>query len=248
MFINKDRVKDHIVKRLTLVDHKELPLIKEKIVLTQQPISVGFVNQHAYNLIHNDVNIKDSFDSLTYQFRDGMGLKIACKLNNCSPGVNLNGTDFIPSLVNLYLEKNSNSNVFVFGTQEPWLSTGSKNLLNSHQVTLLDGFKDIDDYLFELADSLSLNQKTLIILAMGMPKQELLAKEILKVAKGPVLVICGGAVIDFLANRFTRAPKLFRMFGLEWLYRLLVEPKRLFKRYVIGIPKFFFYILINRNI
>ena len=248
MFINKDRAKDLIVKSLTLVNDKEIQLIKEKIVLTQKPISVGFVNQHAYNLIYNNENIKNLFDSLTYRFRDGIGLKFACKLNNCSPGLNLNGTDFIPDLVNFYLEKNSNSNIFVFGTQEPWLSTGSKNLLDSHQVTLLDGFKDIDDYLSLLVDSFSLNQKTLIILAMGMPKQELLAKEILEVAKGPVLVICGGAVIDFLANRFTRAPKLFRMLGLEWLYRLLVEPKRLFNRYVIGIPKFFFYILMNRNI
>ncbi|MFT5759998.1 MAG: beta-1,4-glucosyltransferase [Alteromonadaceae bacterium] len=247
MFINNDKVNDKIVGSLTIVDEEKVLLLKSKLVESDIPISIGFVNQHAYNLIHNSNSVKNLFDSLTYRFRDGIGLKFACKLNGCSPGYNLNGTDFIPDLVSFYLDKNVNAKVFVFGTEEPWLTLGSNVLLKGHEVTTLNGFKGVNDYLSLLSDPLFKNKKTLIILAMGMPKQELLAKEILKIVKGPTLVICGGAVIDFLSNRFTRAPKLFRLFGLEWLYRLIVEPKRLFKRYVIGIPKFFFYIFMNRN-
>jgi len=51
---------------------------------------------------------------------------------------------------------------------------------------------------------------------------------------GPMLVVNGGAILDFLAGRFPRAPKWMRTLGLEWLFRLVREPGRLFQRYVIG--------------
>lgn len=59
------------------------------------------------------------------------------------------------------------------------------------------------------------------------------------------LLICGGAILDFTAARFPRAPLFFRRFGLEWAFRMLIEPKRLFKRYAVGIPMFFYYLLRN---
>jgi len=47
-------------------------------------------------------------------------------------------------------------------------------------------------------------------------------------------IVNGGAIIDFLAERVNRAPLVWRKLGMEWLYRLIQEPKRLFNRYVIG--------------
>ena len=78
---------------------------------------------------------------------------------------------------------------------------------------------------------------------MGMPKQEQLAYEIQKNIQGSGIIICGGAIIDFKAGKVKRAPKIFRTLSLEWLYRLMNEPRRLFKRYVIGIPFFFFQLI-----
>jgi exopolysaccharide biosynthesis WecB/TagA/CpsF family protein len=247
MFINNEMAQDQIVNNLDLVDDINIALLKSMLTESKSPISIGFINQHAYNLIHSNDNVRVLFDSLTFRFRDGIGMKFACKLNGCPPGYNLNGTDFIPDLISFYLEVNPKPKIFVFGTQEPWLTAGANKLFTNHEVISMDGFKDVSDYLSILSDSLSIDNKTLIILAMGMPKQELLAKEILKISQGPQLIICGGAVIDFLANRFTRAPKIFRLFGLEWFYRLVIEPKRLFVRYVVGIPKFLFYIFMNHN-
>jgi len=85
-----------------------------------------------------------------------------------------------------------------------------------------------------------------VILAMGMPKQEILAEFIKKEISASGLIISGGAIIDFYAQRQPRAPKLVRELSLEWFYRLLKEPKRLFKRYVFGIPKFFYYLLVGK--
>jgi len=106
-------------------------------------------------------------------------------------------------------------------------------------VVTLDGFKAEADYLACLEKRKLAGAFHLIILAMGMPKQELLANRIRTDFNQAGLVLCGGAIIDFQAGRVKRAPSWIRKLSLEWAYRLLLEPRRLFKRYVIGIPLFF---------
>jgi exopolysaccharide biosynthesis WecB/TagA/CpsF family protein len=69
---------------------------------------------------------------------------------------------------------------------------------------------------------------------MGMPKQERVAALLARHLDYPCLIICGGAILDFLGGKVTRAPKAFRRIGMEWLYRFMLEPKRLFKRYMVG--------------
>jgi exopolysaccharide biosynthesis WecB/TagA/CpsF family protein len=54
----------------------------------------------------------------------------------------------------------------------------------------------------------------------------------------PCVIVCGGAIIDFLGGKVSRAPLWLRRMGMEWAYRLAVEPMRLFRRYVIGNPLF----------
>ena len=54
----------------------------------------------------------------------------------------------------------------------------------------------------------------------------------------PCLIVCGGAIIDFLGGKTPRAPLWMRQVGLEWVFRLALEPRRLFHRYVIGNPLF----------
>ena len=61
------------------------------------------------------------------------------------------------------------------------------------------------------------------------------------VARGrglPCLIVCGGAIIDLMGGKTSRATGWMRGTGLEWIYRLALEPKRLFHRYVIGNPVF----------
>jgi N-acetylglucosaminyldiphosphoundecaprenol N-acetyl-beta-D-mannosaminyltransferase len=77
-----------------------------------------------------------------------------------------------------------------------------------------------------------------IVLGMGMPRQEEVAAVLRSALGYPCLIICGGAIIDFLGGKTSRAPGWMRAFGLEWLYRLGLEPKRLFRRYVLGNPLF----------
>lgn len=245
MFIN-NAVADPIIRTLDLLPESEVPGFIQEICATQKPVSLGFVNQHAYNLMEKDRPVFNAFAQLTYRLRDGGGIKIACKLNQCDPGVNLNGTDLIPRICVHYLAKHADAEVFVLGTQEPWLSRGANTLLKGKPCHRLDGFKDDQVYLDLVRQQDHGDKHRLIILAMGMPKQERVAHLLMENLNGPVLIICGGAVIDFSAGRVSRAPTLFRSFGLEWLYRLVLEPRRLFGRYVLGIPLFFYFLLKNR--
>lgn len=94
----------------------------------------------------------------------------------------------------------------------------------------INGFQDDARY----AEALSNNPAKMVLLAMGMPKQERVAKAIVQQDVSPRLIVCGGAILDFIAEKVQRAPEIFRKYGMEWAYRLGQEPRRLFKRYVIG--------------
>lgn len=75
-------------------------------------------------------------------------------------------------------------------------------------------------------------------MCLGCPKQEKWVYENYK-KTGAVVTICAGATVDFLAGTIKRAPKWVSSVGLEWFYRFLREPRRLFKRYFIDDMKIF---------
>lgn len=215
-----------------------LEIIGNKIQNSNNLTSVGFLNQHAFNLISSNKHIEKYFYNIDILLRDGIGIKLANMMFGIKNSDNLNGTDLIPQIIKT--TKPLNVDYFVFGTTEPWLELGANKLIGSLNSTkVLDGFRPIEDYLTFLKKNIDDEKTNIIILAMGMPKQEELAFAIKKSIKGKGLIICGGAIIDFNAGRITRAPIFFRKLSLEWLYRLIMEPRRLFKRYVVGIPLFF---------
>ena len=74
---------------------------------------------------------------------------------------------------------------------------------------------------------------------MGVPKQEFFAYELTKNSKDK-LIICVGNFLEFYFGTIKRAPVIFQKLGIEWLFRLITEPKRLWKRYIFGIPEFLY--------
>jgi exopolysaccharide biosynthesis WecB/TagA/CpsF family protein len=73
---------------------------------------------------------------------------------------------------------------------------------------------------------------------MGMPRQEEVAILLRSALNFPCLIVCGGAIIDFMGGKTSRAPLWVRQARMEWAYRLALEPRRLFQRYVVGNPVF----------
>ncbi len=82
----------------------------------------------------------------------------------------------------------------------------------------------------------------LVLMAFGAPKQELLIDRIGERVR-PAVLVGVGASLDFIAGTVRRAPKLMRSTGTEWLYRLVQEPRRLWRRYLVNDPKFVWILL-----
>jgi N-acetylglucosaminyldiphosphoundecaprenol N-acetyl-beta-D-mannosaminyltransferase len=81
-------------------------------------------------------------------------------------------------------------------------------------------------------------QSHLVIIGVGSPKQEILALAVID-AGFTGWVLCAGAGVDFLSGQTRRSPKLLRAAGLEWLHRIISDPRRLFVRYVKDLWPFF---------
>lgn len=197
------------------------------------PFVVSFCNAHAVNLACKNHNFLEDLISADLLLRDGSGVNIAMKTLGMESGVNLNGTDVIP----IILKEFSKARVGLYGTQDPWLSKAAA-LYGEHSniVSCLDGFQLEEVYI----KSIKKDKPNIILLAMGMPKQEKVARLLRKELDYDCLIINGGAILDFAAGRFARAPLWVRRIGMEWFYRLVNEPKRLFGRYVIGNGVFLF--------
>lgn len=199
-----------------------------------RPFVLAFANAHAMNSVAASASFYDALHASDTVLRDGSGMSTLFRLSGMAPGRNLNGTDLIPRLIRLF----DGRNVALFGTREPFLQRGAQavtaELAPRSPLVCAHGFMDSSTYL-ELA---SAHRPALIVLGMGMPRQEEVAAMLRAALTFPCLIVCGGAIIDFLAGKVPRAPRWMRKIGMEWLFRLGAEPRRLFRRYVIGNPLF----------
>jgi N-acetylglucosaminyldiphosphoundecaprenol N-acetyl-beta-D-mannosaminyltransferase len=88
-----------------------------------------------------------------------------------------------------------------------------------------------------LARRVAATSPDLVLVALGAPKQEILCDEIREILS-PAVLVCVGAGIDFVAGAARRAPPWMSRWGVEWLYRLAQEPRRLAGRYLLRDPQF----------
>jgi N-acetylglucosaminyldiphosphoundecaprenol N-acetyl-beta-D-mannosaminyltransferase len=101
-----------------------------------------------------------------------------------------------------------------------------------------------DDYLDAIFRRVASGEQTIVWVGLSTPKQERLAVRLSKrLPKIPIVAI--GAGFDFVAELKHVAPPIVTSLGLEWLFRLASEPRRLFKRYAVVVPRFL--ILIARE-
>ncbi len=202
------------------------------------PQVLAFANAHAFNLAARDTAFFEDLAAADWLARDGQGMAWLLRMLGRPAGLNLNGTDLIPRL----LASARPPCIALLGTREPWLSRAAERvqaLAPGARCVRADGFQPIARYLQLVARE----APDLVVLGMGMPQQEGLARALREAAlRGPegrpCLIVCGGAILDFLGGRFARAPRPLRALGLEWAWRLALEPRRLARRYLAGNPLF----------
>lgn len=225
-----------LIKKITLVETESaLTQLLQHLCAPNQPQVLAFANAHALNCAADSVDFFVALNSANVVLRDGSGMAMLYRMLGAKPGLNLNGTDLIPKII----ERFNGEPIALFGTQEPYLSKAAAAIgiviAPNSQLIFKDGFQTADAYLRLAKEA----KPKLIVLGMGMPKQENIAAQLVELAS-PCLIVCGGAIIDFMGGKTSRAPKWMQNMGIEWIYRLAMEPKRLFSRYLFGNPIFLF--------
>lgn len=209
----------------TIEDDTQVPLTE---FLSDRSCVVSFVNAHAINLACRDRNFLDALMRANFRLRDGSGVKMLLIALGRRSGLNMNGTDLIPRI----LDACKATPIALYGSSAAVAAAAAETLKRQGAigVTHCDGFQTREHYL----QRIRAERPRVVVLGMGMPRQELIADAIVIEASYPILIINGGAILDFMAGRVKRAPLRLRQIGLEWLFRLYIEPRRLWRRYLVG--------------
>jgi alpha-1,3-mannosyltransferase len=167
-------------------------------------------------------------------FNDGVGVDIAARMKYGSRfSDNLNGTDFTPRYL---AETKQMFRIYLLGAQPGVAADVAKIFAQRFPQHSIVGYRDgyfSANQNAEVAHAIRASGANLLLVAMGNPAQELWIAENLE--KTGVQVAFGvGALFDFTAGRFPRAPDWVRKLRAEWLYRLAREPKRLWQRYTVN--------------
>jgi len=154
----------------------------------------------------------------------------------------ITGSDLL-KIISSNLERKTNC--FVLGATEEIVKIFSYKLEQLYHNVKIAGFnhgyfgEDKDKRIINMINSAN---PDILIIGMGSPKQELWVdknKRFLKVK----IIMCVGGVLDVMAGKTRRAPVWIQKICLEWLWRLMQDPKRLWKRYLVHDMKFFYLLL-----
>ena len=157
----------------------------------------------------------------------------------------ISGSDFFPEIAQLAATKGYR--IFLLGADEGVGDLAKRNLEKKFPGLVISGVysppygfeKDIVE-LRKIQKLINNSETDILAVGLGAPKQELFLYNCLKNKSLNAMLALGiGATIDFEAGNVTRAPRWMSNYGLEWLYRLLKEPRRLYKR--IGTISFQLY-------
>ncbi|MCM3729101.1 WecB/TagA/CpsF family glycosyltransferase [Neobacillus cucumis] len=232
--------------KVNLTDEKELlPILHDRLV-NKEKTKVFFLNAHCYNIAQKDEKYRANLNKADFVLNDGIGVDIGAKIFNFKFKENLNGTDLTPKILEVCAELSLR--VFLLGGKPGVAEKASENMRK--KIPFLNIVGTLDGYFKESTDVVSIINKTnpdVIICALGVPYQENWISDNFNKING-TMFLAVGAFLDFASNNITRAPKVFRKLKSEWIYRLLLEPKRMWKRYLIGNFTFIYYILKNKVI
>jgi N-acetylglucosaminyldiphosphoundecaprenol N-acetyl-beta-D-mannosaminyltransferase len=132
---------------------------------------------------------------------------------------------------------------FVGGANEAVADAIRANLYESFPGIAIVGFevppfRPYDDEEFDrLVESIKASEADVVWVGLGAPKQEVLSHR-LRIASAAQAIVTIGATFDFVAGTKPRAPRWLRTLGLEWLFRVSLEPRRLWRRYLLGNVQF----------
>jgi alpha-1,3-mannosyltransferase len=217
--------------------HSEATNLLDKCFGNESSTIIAFTNAHTLNIARTNARFQAILER-SIVFNDGVGADVASwLLYGRSFPENLNGTDFVPQ----YLQRTKHRyRIFLLGAKPEVTERASRRiseLNSSHKIVgSHSGYFAAEDN-DNIISSIRKSKADIILVGMGNPKQEFWLQENL-VATDCRLGFAVGGLFDFISGEVSRAPRVIQQFRLEWLFRLIQEPRRLAWRYMIGIPVF----------
>lgn len=219
------------------VDMDEAIQMIENMIAEKRKSYVVAINVDVVMKIEQDTYLKQIIDKADMVLVDGKPLVWIAKLYKRPVKDKISGSDLVPLLCKKSAEKGYK--IFILGGKDGIAEQAKKKLEKKMpKIQIVGtyappfGFEKDKDELEKINTMISSAKPDLLITCFGCPKQEKFIYENFKKYDATVSV-CAGATVDFLAGNVKRAPKWMSEHGLEWFYRFLQEPKRLFKRYFI---------------
>ena len=209
----------------------------ENMIVSKKKSYIVAINVDVVMKIENDAYLKEITDQADMVLVDGKPLVWIAKWQKKPIKAKISGSDLIPILCKRASEKCFS--VFIIGGKDGVAEKAKQNLERDMPGIKIVGtyappigFEKDDVEINKINHMISLAHPDILIACFGCPKQEKWIYENYKKYDATVS-ICAGATVDFIAGNINRAPKWMSNHGLEWFYRFLQEPKRMFKRYFI---------------
>jgi N-acetylglucosaminyldiphosphoundecaprenol N-acetyl-beta-D-mannosaminyltransferase len=213
-----------------------------------RPKSFVFLNPHSVVIGEQDAAFRKAIVDAQGIFCDGVGLSLAGILLKSRRPVRVYGFEFFVALSRELSARRIGRVFFLGGTAE-----SSAELARKYRSEF-SGIMQVECYappyrqefskaeIEEMARRIREFRTDVLWIGLGSPKQEKVLFELAKICKFG----CGaaiGAVFDFYTGRVPHAPTWIRRMGLQWVQRLVLEPKRLWKRTLISMPQFLWLVL-----
>lgn len=231
---------------------KTIKLVESKDELDKIPdgkVLINTINAHSYNVARKDELFAEALTKGDYLIPDGMSVVKACKWLHAKsqPRERIAGADLFEYEMDR-LNKKCGTVMFM-GSSEKTLAKivdqAAKVYPNLKVVTYSPPYKPEFDEADNKAivDAINMTNPDLLWIGMTAPKQEKWTYSHWNELNIHCHVGTIGAVFDFFAGNTKRAPQWWQKHGLEWLYRLIKEPRRMWRRYIIGNTVFLWHML-----
>ncbi len=174
-------------------------------------------------------------------YPDGIGAVWALRRKGLH-SVKIPGVEFWLDILDKFYRQKS---VYLIGSTQETIEKTVHRLRKDYEGIRILGYRDgflKDGDRHRLIQDITSKKPDLVFVAMGSPKQEFLMNELF--GHHPALYMGLGGSFDIYSGNKKRAPKFYLMFGLEWLYRLIKEPKRIFRQ--LNLVKFAIRIIFGR--
>jgi N-acetylglucosaminyldiphosphoundecaprenol N-acetyl-beta-D-mannosaminyltransferase len=205
------------------------------------------VNAHCLNLCYEDPKLRDFVNGAEVVFCDGAGVMLAARILGRRIPERITYADWIWRLAELAAARGFS--LYLLGAR-PGVAREAAMRLQERYPDLeiagaRHGYFDHGAGSAAVVEEINASAPDILLVGLGMPLQERWLMENRQRLDVRV-ALTGGAVFDYASGRLRRGPRLLRENGFEWLARLLAEPRRLWRRYLVGNPLFLLRVLRQR--